>query len=76
MKELDNLLKKYKSLESTCNLIDRLKWGQEDLAGLRDKIRTNISMLTAFNSTLTKYVHLICSLIINLFLLELPEFVK
>ena len=75
MKELDNLLKKYKSLESTRNPIDRLKWGHEDLAGLRDKIRSNISMVTAFNSTLTKYVHFICSLIINLFIPEPPEFV-
>ena len=30
--ELDNL-KKYKSLESTGNPIDRLKWGQENLDG-------------------------------------------
>ena len=58
MKELDNLLKKYKSLESTRSPIDRFKWGQEDLVGLRDKIQSNITLLTAFNSTLAKYVHL------------------
>ena len=54
MKELDDLLRKYKSLESTRNPIDRFKWGQEDLVGLRDKIRSNITSLTAFNSTLAK----------------------
>ena len=59
MKELGDLLKKYKSLESSHNPIDRFKWGQEDLVGLRDKIRSNIAMVTVFNSTLAKYVHLL-----------------
>ena len=59
MKELDDLLKKYRNLESSHNPIDRLKWGQEDLVKLREKIRSNITFLTAFNGTLAKYVHLI-----------------
>ena len=58
MKELDDLLGKYKSLKSSRNPIDRFKWGQENMAGLKDKIRSNIIMLTAFNATLAKYVHL------------------
>ena len=58
VKELDNLLKKYKSLGSTGNLIDRLKWGQEDLDGLRERLRSNINLLTTFNASLAKYVPL------------------
>ena len=58
MEELDNLLKKYKSLESTGNPIDRLKWGQEDLVGLRERLRSNINLLTTFNTSLAKYVPL------------------
>ena len=53
MKELDDLLKKYQSLESSCNSIDRFKWGLEDLEGLRDKIPANIHLLIR---TLAKYV--------------------
>ena len=53
MKELDDLLIKYHDLVSSCNPMDRLKWGQEDLVGFRDKIRSNISMLTAFNASIT-----------------------
>ena len=56
VKELDSLLKKYKSLESTSNPIDRLKWGQEDLDGLRERLRSNINLLTTFNASLAKYV--------------------
>ena len=58
MEELDDLLKKYKSLESTGKLIDRLKWGQEDLVGLRERLRSNITLLTTFNASLAKYVPL------------------
>ena len=56
-KELEDLLKKYKSLGSSRNPIDRFKWKQEDLVGLREKIRSNVALLTAFNATLVKYVH-------------------
>ena len=58
MEELDDLLKKYKSLESTGNLIDQLKWGQEGLVGLRERLRSNINLLTTFNASLAKYVPL------------------
>ena len=56
--ELDALLKKYQSLSPKyrSTLRDRFKWGQEDLVGLRDKVRSNITLLTAFNSSLAKYV--------------------
>jgi len=58
MKELDDLLRKYQHLASNPTIsFDRLKWGREDLVGLRDKIRSNIMLLTGFNVTLAKYVH-------------------
>ena len=57
VKELDDLLKKYKSLESTGNPIDRLKLRQ-DLDGLRESLRSNITLLTIFNTSLAKYVPL------------------
>lgn len=58
MKELDDLLKKYHSLASNCSPIDRLRWGLEDLVGFRDKLRSNITLLTSFNATLARYVPL------------------
>ena len=58
MEELDNLLKKYKSWELTSYLFHRLKWGQEDLVGLRERLRSNITLLTTFNASLAKYVPL------------------
>lgn len=58
IKELDDLLIKYKALPSAGITFDRLKWGFEDLAGLRDKVRFNVTMLTAFNAALAKYVPL------------------
>ena len=65
MKELDGLLKKYRNLESGHNLIDRLKWGQEDLVRLREKIQSHMNFLTAFNGALMKSVHLIFYLILK-----------
>jgi len=58
MKELDDLLNKYQSLATNhqINRIDRLKWGKEDLVGLRDKLRSNITLLTSFNTSLVKCV--------------------
>jgi len=54
MKELEDLLQKYQSLTAKRNFMHRLRWGQEDLVGLRDKLRSNIALLTAFNTTLAK----------------------
>ena len=57
MEELDDLLKKYQSLSENPSIsFDRVKWGQEDLVGLRDKLRSNVTLLTTFNSALAKYV--------------------
>ena len=57
MKELNDLLSKYRKLESGRNPIGRFRWGQEALVGFRDKIQSHITLLTAFNATLAKYVH-------------------
>jgi len=55
VKELDALHVRYQSLASNFRIsIDRLKWGKEDLAGLRERIHTTISLLTAFNASLAK----------------------
>ena len=59
MEELDTLLKKYERLSENRGIqFDRLKWGQEDLVELRERLRSNITLLTTFNASLTKYVHL------------------
>lgn len=58
MGELDALLKKYQSLLKDPSIsFDRLKWGQEDLVGLRDKLRLHLALLSAFNLSLAKYVY-------------------
>jgi len=63
MKELDTLLKKYQSLTEDHSIsFDRLRWGQEDLVGFRERIITHVGLLTAFNTSLTWYVH-VCLLL-------------
>ena len=58
MEELDALLKKYNSLSENHSIsFDRLKWGQEDLVQLRDKLHSNLTLLNTFNSSLAKYVY-------------------
>jgi len=56
MKEMDDLLKKSQNSALHGNPIDRLRCGQEDLAELRDKVRSNITLLTAFNMRLAECV--------------------
>ena len=57
MEELEELLNKYQSLASNRRKrIDRLRWGQEDLVGLRGKLQLNLTVLTSFSTTLAKYV--------------------
>ena len=57
MEEQYGLLQRYQSLTSNRrNPIDRLRWGQEDLVGLRDKLRSSITLLNTFNGSLAKYV--------------------
>ncbi|KAF8445103.1 hypothetical protein BGX38DRAFT_701066 [Terfezia claveryi] len=54
IKELDALLKKYKSLTVNHSVsFDRLRWGLEDLAGFRERIVIHVGLLTAFNTSLT-----------------------
>ena len=58
MAELDDLLKKYQNLTSNRrNPIDRFRWGQEDLVGLRDKLRSSITLLNIYHGSLAKSVH-------------------
>jgi len=52
--ELQTLLDKYKSLGAGRRTWDRLKWGQENIDLLRMRLTSNISLLSAFNSTLLK----------------------
>jgi len=58
MKELDALLQKYRGLtENRSVSFDRLRWGQEDLVGFRERILIHVGILSAFNTSLTSYVH-------------------
>lgn len=53
MKELDACLKKYQSLTEDHSIsFDRLRWGQEDLVGFRERILMHVGLLTAFNTSL------------------------
>jgi len=54
--ELDKLLKKFSNLVSTGGGLsfNRLKWGNEDIVRLKNRIVSNTVLLTAFNTTLTK----------------------
>ncbi|KAF8455123.1 hypothetical protein BGX38DRAFT_1169192 [Terfezia claveryi] len=53
MKELDACLKKYQSLMEDHSIsFDRLRWGQEDLVGFRERILMHVGLLTAFNTSL------------------------
>jgi hypothetical protein len=52
--ELDALMNKYRSLGSSGRTWDKLRWGQEKIEPLRGRLVSNISLLTAFNSSLMK----------------------
>jgi len=57
LKDLDDLLIKYKGLGSSSEgsssrALDRLKWGQEDIAKLRARLTCNTTLLNAF---ITRY---------------------
>ena len=60
LKDLDRLLIKYKGLESqqdsSWQALDRVKWGQEDIAELRLRLILNSSLLNAY---ITRYVQLL-----------------
>ena len=56
LEEVEALLKKYQRLGSKSQRTwDRLKWGSEPVAGLRARLISNTSLLSAYNSTLVKY---------------------
>jgi hypothetical protein len=52
--ELDALMDKYKSLGTSRRTWDRLRWGQEKIESLRGRIVANVSLLSAFNSSLVQ----------------------
>ena len=57
--DIESLLRKYASLESqTQRVWDRMRWGLEDIRELRGRLVSSITLLTAFNASLTKYVYL------------------
>lgn len=57
--ELESLLNNYESLGTQAQRSwDRVRWGLEELADVRSRIISNTSLLTAFNSSLAKYVSL------------------
>ena len=69
MEELDALLNRYQSLSGNRIIsFGRLKWGQEDLIGLRDKLRSNVTLLTVFNSSLARYVPFFLSIFVHVYL--------
>ena len=50
--DLQNLVKKYESLGTQSKRTwDRMRWGNEDVAEIRARLTSNISLLTAFIST-------------------------
>ena len=58
VKELDALLQKYNSLTENHTIsFDRLRWGKEDLSGVRERIIAYVGLLTAFNTSLMSYVN-------------------
>jgi len=52
--ELEALIAKYKTLGTKRKAWDRLRWGQEDIDLLRRRLTSNVSLLTAFNSSLVQ----------------------
>ena len=57
LQELTELLKKYQSLGTkTQRTWDRLKWGSEGVASLRARLISNTTMVSAYNTTMVKYV--------------------
>lgn len=59
MTQLEILLNNYERLGTQAQRSwDRMRWGLEELADVRSRIITNTTLLTAFNSSLAKYVSL------------------
>lgn len=57
LEDLKTLVDKYESLGTPQQRAwDRAKWGLENLADLRDRIMSNATLLSAFNTSLAKYI--------------------
>lgn len=58
LNDLDKLLKKYGSLGTSkgSRVWDRMKWGLEDVKTMRDRLISNTTMLSAFNTALIQCV--------------------
>ena len=49
LNDLQSLVKKYESLGSKSKVTwDRMKWGKEDIAEIRARLTSNVTLLTAF----------------------------
>ena len=60
LKDLDGLLVKYQSLGSKSQrAFDRLRFGMQDVNGIRLRLNTNMSMLDAFNNACVKSARLL-----------------
>ena len=56
LKEVEGLLKKYESLGTKSQRTwDRMKWGAEGISNVRTRLISNISMLSAYNTTMVKW---------------------
>jgi hypothetical protein len=54
LKDIQDLLQKHRSLGTKGRIWDKMKWGSEDVSGIRHRLTVNVTLLTAFNITLTK----------------------
>lgn len=55
--DISACLEKYESLGTQSQRAwDRMRWGLEDIACLRQRLLTTINLLTAFNTSIAKYV--------------------
>lgn len=57
LEDLDRLLKKYESLSTQEQRTwDRMRWGLEDMAGIRQRLTYQVGLINAFNAALERYV--------------------
>lgn len=57
LKELQSLLQKYKSLGTQSRRTwDRLRWGEEHVESIRQRVISNIGLLTSFNVSIIRCV--------------------
>ena len=55
--DLDRLLKKYESLGTQEQRTwDRMRWGQEDMAGIRQRLIYQVGLINTFNAALERYL--------------------